>query len=266
MGSKARVAKDRLDRLLVTQGLAQSRDAAVRMILAGEVRVGGVMAEKPSQIFSVDSTIDVRHEGRPFVSRGGEKLVAALEACAVNLPDAICLDIGSSTGGFTDCLLQRGAARVYAIDVGYGQLAWSLRQDPRVVLRERVNARFLDRSIVPEHIDLVVIDVSFISLTMILPPVVQFLRPSATVITLVKPQFEVGKGEVGRGGIVREEAQRQRAVERIINCAAGLRLHARYTLPSPIKGKKGNQEIFVIFEFSPLNCGNKASRNRAMGV
>jgi 23S rRNA (cytidine1920-2'-O)/16S rRNA (cytidine1409-2'-O)-methyltransferase len=255
MSSKSRLEKDRLDRLLVTQGLAQSRDAAVRMILAGEVRVGGAVADKPSQVFSIDSPIDVRHEGGKFVGRGGEKLAAALDACTLDLSGAVCLDIGSSTGGFTDCLLQRGAARVYAVDVGYGQLAWSLRQDPRVIVRERVNARYLDRSIVPENVDLVVVDVSFISLTKILPPVVRFVRPGATVIALVKPQFEVGKGEVGRGGIVREDSQRQRIVERIINFAAGHELRAKHTVISPIKGKKGNQEIFVIFERLAPNCG-----------
>jgi 23S rRNA (cytidine1920-2'-O)/16S rRNA (cytidine1409-2'-O)-methyltransferase len=261
MGSKSRLEKDRLDHLLVTQGLAQSRDAAVRMILAGEVRVGGLLIDKPSRVISVASKIEVRHEGGQFVGRGGEKLNAALDRYPVDLHGAVCLDIGASTGGFTDCLLKRGAARVHAIDVGYGQLDWKLRQDSRVVVHERVNARYLDRSIVPEEVDLVVIDVSFISLTMILPPVVQFLRPKATVIALVKPQFEVGKGEVGRGGIVREEAQRQQVVQRIINVADELGLCAKHTVASPIKGKKGNQEIFAFFEFSPSNCGKKASTN-----
>jgi len=262
MGSKNRFEKDRLDRLLVTRGFAQSRDTAVRMVLAGEVRVDGALIDKPSRVLSVDSRIEVRHQGGQFVGRGGEKLAAALDIGTVKVPGAVCLDIGASTGGFTDCLLKRGAARVYAIDVGYGQLDWRLRQDPRVVVRERVNARYLDRTIVPEPIDLAVIDVSFISLAMIFPSVVQFLRPAATVVALIKPQFEVGKGEVGRGGIVREEAQRQRVVQRIINIAGELGLHARHTVASPIKGKKGNQEVFEIFEFSPSNCGNKASTNR----
>lgn len=251
MGITTHSSKDRLDHLLVARGLAQSRDVAVRMILAGEVKVDGVIVDKPAKAIAVDTTIEVLQKGTRFVGRGGDKLVAALEASGIDPQGVICLDVGCSTGGFTDCLLQRGAARVYAIDVGYGQFDWRLRQDPRVVLLERTNIRYIDSSTIPELIGLVVIDVSFISLTKVLPPIIPFLRPNATVITLVKPQFEVGKGQVGRGGIVRDEAQRQGALQRIVNFAGELGLRKKKSLDSPIKGKKGNREILAIFEFHP---------------
>jgi len=261
MGSKPRARRDRLDRLLVTRGFAQSRDAAARMILAGEVRIGGTVMDKPSRMISDDSTIEVRHEKGKFVGRGGEKLFAALDASPVDPRGAICLDIGCSTGGFTDCLLQQGAARVYAVDVGYGQLAWTLRRDPRVVLRERTNARYLDRTIVPELVDLAVVDVSFISLMKILPPIIPLLRPGGAVIALVKPQFEVGKGQVGRGGIVRDETQRRQVLQRVINFAAGLGLQSAGAVESPIAGKKGNQEFLAIFKFSSTDCDRKDSQS-----
>jgi len=248
MVNQVRPLKDRLDRVLVTRGLAQSRDVAVRMILAGEVRIDGTLSDKPAKVIPLDSAIDVVSHGTRFVSRGGEKLIGALEACAIDPQGAVCLDVGCSTGGFTDCLLQRGAVRVYAVDVGYGQFDWRLRQDPRVILHERTNIRYVDRALIPEPVSLVVIDVSFISLTMVLPPVMQFLRPGAVVIALVKPQFEVGKGQVGRGGIVRDEAQRQAVLQRILACAEGLGLTQKATLDSPIRGKKGNLEFLSIFE------------------
>lgn len=248
---KDRPAKDRLDHLMVRRGLAQSRDAAVRMILAGEVRIGGIVVDKPAKSMSTDSTIEVLHAGTRFVGRGGEKLQAALDAGAIDPRGLVCLDVGCSTGGFTDCLLQAGAARVYAVDVGYGQFDWRLRQDPRVVLHERTNIRYVDVSVIPESVDVVVIDVSFISLRTVLPPIVPFLRHGATLIALVKPQFEVGKGQVGRGGVVRDEAQRQRVLEAVVSCAEPLGLHVNKTLDSPLKGKKGNREILVIFTFNP---------------
>lgn len=257
MGTQAHPVKDRLDRVLVTRGLAQSRDVAVRMILAGEVRLDGALSDKPAKLVPLDSVIDLVSQASRFVSRGGEKLVVALDACAINLQGAVCLDVGCSTGGFTDCLLQRGAARVYAVDVGYGQFDWRLRQDPRVVLHERTNIRYVDRALMPELVSLVVIDVSFISLTMVLPPIIQFLRPGAIVIALVKPQFEVGKGQVGRGGIVRDEAQRQSVLQRILVCAEGLGLIQKMTIDSPIRGKKGNLEFLSIFEFNSEFCAKK---------
>lgn len=257
MAIQARPVKDRLDRVLVTRGLAQSRDVAVRMILAGEVRLDGALSDKPAKLVALDSAIDLVSQGTRFVSRGGEKLIGALDACVIDTQGAVCLDVGCSTGGFTDCLLQRGAARVYAVDVGYGQFDWRLRQDPRVVLHERTNIRYVDRSLIPEPVSLVVIDVSFISLTMVLPPIIQFLRPGAIVIALVKPQFEVGKGRVGRGGIVRDEAQRQSVLQRILACADGLGLAQKATLDAPIRGKKGNLEFLSIFEFNGEFCAKK---------
>lgn len=261
MGIKTRLEKDRLDRLLVTQGLVQSRDAAARMILAGEVKVNGSVVDKPAKAIPIDATIEMLQQGARFVSRGGDKLAAALEACSIDPQGMICLDVGCSTGGFTDCLLQRGAARVYAVDVGYGQFDWRLRQDPRVVLIERTNIRYMDRSAIPESVGLAVIDVSFISLTKVLPPIVQFLGPGATVVALVKPQFEVGKGQVGRGGIVREETQRQDALQRIVRFATEVGLPVRRTLDCPIRGKKGNRELLAIFEFDAPH-GMKEARNR----
>lgn len=243
--------KDRLDRLLVSRGLAASRDVAVRMIMAGEVWVEGTLADKPAKMIPQDAAIEVESHTTRFVSRGGDKLIAALEAGAINVQGAVCLDVGCSTGGFTDCLLQRGAARVYAVDVGYGQFDWRLRQDPRVHLHERTNIRYVERSLIPEPVSLVVIDVSFISLTLVVPPVIQFLSPGATVIALVKPQFEVGKGQVGRGGVVRDEALRQSVLQRILTFAEPFGLSATATLDAPIKGKKGNLEFLAIFTFDP---------------
>lgn len=249
MGTSTRSVRDRLDHLLVSQQLAQSRDAAVRLILSGKVKVNGTVIDKPAKIVSEDATIEI--SGRPsrFVSRGGEKLAAALEAGAIDPQGLVCLDVGCSTGGFTDCLLQKGAARVYAVDVGYGQFDWRLRQDPRVVLIERTNIRHLPRSAVPEPVALAVIDVSFISLTKVLPAVLPLLIQGARVIALVKPQFEVGKGQVGRGGIVRDDSKRQGVLQRTISSAADIGLKVVKSLDSPIKGKKGNQETLAIFEF-----------------
>jgi 23S rRNA (cytidine1920-2'-O)/16S rRNA (cytidine1409-2'-O)-methyltransferase len=250
MGVKAHPQKDRLDQRLVAQGLAPSREAAARMILAGEARVNGVMVDKPAKAVSAEATIDIVSHGSRFVSRGGDKLVAALEACGIDPRGLVCLDVGCSTGGFTDCLLQRGATRVYAVDVGYGQFDWRLRQDPRVVLIERTNIRYIERSAVPELIALTVIDVSFISLTNVLPSILPFLAPNARVIALVKPQFEVGKGQVGRGGIVRDETQRQDVLQRIVRHADELGLRVMQTLDCPVKGKKGNHEMLAIFELA----------------
>lgn len=250
MGTNIRRGKDRCDHVLTAQGLAQSRDAAVRMILAGKVKSNGAIVDKPSRVIPTDAVIEIIGESKPFVSRGGEKLAAALDASSIAPRGMICLDVGCSTGGFTDCLLQRGAARVYAVDVGYGQFDWRLRQDPRVVLIERTNIRYIPPSSIPEPVDLVVIDVSFISLTKVLPPIMQFLRSPAHVIALIKPQFEVGKGQVGRGGVVRDDTQRAEAAQRVVGFAEEVGLRTMRTVASPIKGKKGNQEILAIFEYN----------------
>ena len=250
MATQARREKHRCDQVLTAQGLVQSRDVAVRMILAGKVKSDGVLIDKPSRLIPLDASIEIAGEDQLFVGRGGEKLEAALDTGTINPQGWICLDVGCSTGGFTDCLLQRGAMKVYAVDVGYGQFDWRLRHDPRVVLLERTNIRYMERSAVPDPIHLVVIDVSFISLTKVLPAVTSFLRPQARVVALIKPQFEVGKGQVGRGGIVRDEGQRTEVAQRVTRFAEELGLRTLKTVPSPIKGKKGNQEIFAIFEYN----------------
>ena len=247
MHPKPTVEKERLDRLLVHQGLVGSREAAVRTILAGGVLVDGMIVDKPARLVPCDASIQIERAA-PFVSRAGEKLAAALDAFSIDPHGLITLDVGCSTGGFTDCLLQRGAERVYAVDVGYGLIDWKLRQDPRVVLLERTNIRYLDRSRIAEPLDLAVIDVSFISLTIVLPSVVPFLRDRAQVVALIKPQFEVGKGQVGSGGIVRDAGQRRTVTEKVIACAARLGLEAIGVLESPVKGRKGNQEILVGFK------------------
>lgn len=248
MTSPTHSPRERLDTLLVSQGLAPSRENAVRTVLAGGVLVDGSIVDKPAKLVPRDARIEVCKRA-PFVSRAGEKLAPALEAFSINPSGTICLDVGCSTGGFTDCLLQKAAAKVYAVDVGYGQIAWKLRQDPRVVLLERTNIRYLDPSLVPELIQLAVIDVSFISLNLVLPSVVRFLQDGARVVALVKPQFEVGKGNVGPGGIVRDDRQRAGVAKKVMDCAAGLGLLALGTRESTVKGRKGNREILVAFEY-----------------
>jgi len=246
MASPPHVHKERLDRVLMLQGLVPSREAAARMVLAGGVSVDGIMVDKPAKLVPLDARIEIV-QPTLFVSRSGDKLAAALDAFHIEPRGTIGLDVGCSTGGFTDCLLQRGATRIYAIDVGYGQFEWRLRKDSRVVLLERTNIRYVDRAAVPEPIDLAVIDVSFISLTLVLPAVVHLLNSSAMVVVLVKPQFEVGKGQVGRGGIVRDDAQRKAVTEKVITCAAHLGLQLKGVLDSPVTGRKGNREILVGF-------------------
>jgi 23S rRNA (cytidine1920-2'-O)/16S rRNA (cytidine1409-2'-O)-methyltransferase len=246
MATKRAVPRERLDRALVSRGLAPTREQAARLILAGVVRVNGAVADKQAMPVASDAAIDVT-ESLPYVSRGGGKLAAALDAFEIDPSGLVTMDVGASTGGFTDCLLQRGARRVYAVDVGYGQLDWKLRQDARVVVLDRQNIRHLERSAVPDPIGLAVIDVSFISLTLVLPAVVPFLAPSATVVALVKPQFEVGKGEVGKGGIVRDDAQRKAVTDQVVACAEALGLRTIGTIDSPVHGQKGNREILTGF-------------------
>ena len=244
MASLPRAYKERLDCVLAAQGLVPSREAAARTVLAGGVSVDGIMVDKPAKLVSLDARIEIVRPAL-YVSRSGDKLAAALDTFHIDPRGTIGLDVGCSTGGFTDCLLQRGARRIYAIDVGYGQFAWRLRQDSRVVLLERTNIRYVDRAAVPEPIDLAVIDVSFISLTLVLPAVVHLLNSAAVIVALVKPQFEVGKGQVGRGGIVRDDAQREAVTEKVIHCAAQLGFQLTGVLDSPVIGRKGNREILV---------------------
>ncbi len=244
---KQKTVKERLDKLLVARGLAETRAKAQALILAGQVFSGQLRLDKAGQLVLVDIELTIR-EPMPFVSRGGLKLTAALDHFGIEVAGRICLDIGASTGGFTDCMLQRGAARVVAVDVGRGQLDWRLRQDSRVELRENVNARYLSPDDFTDRFDIVTADVSFISLTKILPAVPPLINAPALVIALIKPQFEVGREEVGKGGIVRDEAAQRRVVEEITSFAAGLGMRALGVIDSPILGADGNREFLACFE------------------
>ena len=240
--------RTRLDLLLVSRGLAESRTRAEALVLAGRVKVKGVERPKPGTPLGADAEVPVEGPAHPGVSRGGVKLAAGLEAFRIDPAGRTWRDVGASTGGFTDVLLSRGAARVYAIDGGHGQLHARLRSDPRVVLREGVNARLLSRAEVPEPCSLLVADVSFISLRLILPAAVPLLAPLAEALLLVKPQFESERGEVGRGGIVRDEGVRERAAARVVAAAEGLGLAHLGTVPSPITGADGNVELLAAFQ------------------
>ncbi|HEY6393032.1 MAG TPA: TlyA family RNA methyltransferase [Bryobacteraceae bacterium] len=233
----------RLDLILVERGLAQSREKARALILAGQVLVEGQKADKVGHNVSIDSQIEIL-ESPKYVGRGGLKLEAALDHFHIQTAGKVCLDIGSSTGGFTDCLLQRGAARVYAIDVGTGQLDWKLRNDPRVIVQEQVNARYLGRGEVPEPVDLAVCDVSFISITMILPVLPNLLAESAEMVILVKPQFELERHQVGKGGIIRDAALHQQACRRVEEAVERLGYRSEI-IPSPILGAEGNREFLL---------------------
>lgn len=237
--------RERLDKLLVDKGLVKSRERAKALIMEGRVVVGGQQGAKPGTMVSAASEISLKGNDIPYVSRGGIKLQAALDFFRIDPAGRVAMDIGCSTGGFTDCLLKRNALRVYAVDVGYGQFDWSLRNDPRVILLEKTNIRYLERGSVPEVIDLAVIDVSFISLLKVLPRVREFLGEEGAVLALIKPQFEVGRGMVGKGGIVRDEEKRVAAVENIREGAEAVGFRAIGVFESPIKGQKGNREYFI---------------------
>jgi 23S rRNA (cytidine1920-2'-O)/16S rRNA (cytidine1409-2'-O)-methyltransferase len=236
--------KTRLDQLLLARGLASSRAQAQALILAGRVLVAGVSAAKAGTLVPEEAAVTLKEAPR-FVSRGGEKLVAALEHFQVEPLGKVALDAGASTGGFTHVLLLGGARKVYAVDVGYGQLNPALRADPRVVALERQNLRLLSREAIPEPVDLITLDLSFISLTLVLPRVREFLRPGGVVVALVKPQFEVGRGKVGKGGVVRDPALQRQAVAKVAAAAAALGFQVSPAYASPLKGPKGNQEYFL---------------------
>jgi 23S rRNA (cytidine1920-2'-O)/16S rRNA (cytidine1409-2'-O)-methyltransferase len=238
-------AKCRLDRLLVDRGLVESRERGHALVLAGQVLVNGQKQEKAGVLVPDNADLRILGDTLPYVSRGGLKLEKALTEFQVSVQGRTCLDVGASTGGFTDCLLQHGATKVFAVDVGYGQLAWKLRQDPRVVVIERANVREIDPSLVPELVDLAVIDVSFISLEKVIPAVLKFLKSNSEIVALIKPQFEVGRGQVGKGGIVRDVAARNAAVERVREFVHGLGLEVQGVIPSPITGQDGNVEFLV---------------------
>ncbi|MGH7786546.1 MAG: TlyA family RNA methyltransferase [Candidatus Binatia bacterium] len=237
--------RERIDKLLVERGDVASRERARALIMAGAVRVGDAVVDKPGTLVATDAAIAVAGADIPYVSRGGVKLAGALEIFGLEIGDRCVLDAGASTGGFTDCLLQRGARAVIAVDVGYGQLAWSLRGDPRVRVLERFNVRHLTAQDLPAVPDLAVVDVSFISLRLVLPAIAAVLAPGGDIVALVKPQFEVGKGEVGGGGVVRDPAQHTAVVAAVRTCGEGLGLTCLGECPSPLLGPKGNREFFL---------------------
>lgn len=238
-------AKERLDKLLVIRQLAGSRERARALILAGRVMVEDQVVDKVGTQVDPDAAIRLKGDDIPYVSRGGLKLAAALEAFGVDVIGRTAIDVGASTGGFTDCLLQNGAARVFAVDVGYGQLAWKLREDARVVNLERTNIRQLQPEQLAVLPDLAVIDASFISLDKVLPPTLALLRPGSEIVALIKPQFEVGRGQVGKGGVVRDPAQHAEVVERIKELATQLECRVLGVVDSPIHGPKGNREFLI---------------------
>lgn len=237
--------KERIDKILVDKGIAISRERAKAMVMEGNILVNGVPVTKSGAMIDKDADIVLRGKDIPYVSRGGLKLKAALGHFNINLEGLVAMDIGSSTGGFTDCLLQEGARKVYCIDVGYGQLAWSLRNDPRVILLERTNIRHLEREIIPDVVDVVTVDVSFISLKKVIPKVMEFISENGNILALVKPQFEVGKGEVGKGGIVRDEGKRLLSVKSVREFAENAGLRTEGVFESPVAGQKGNREYFL---------------------
>ena len=241
-----KIQKERLDKLMVARGLAENCVKAQALIIAGNVFSQQQRLDKPGLMIHLEAEITLK-EIMPYVSRGGLKLSAALDEFKLDVAGFSCLDIGASTGGFTDCLLQRGANNIVALDVGHGQFAWKLRQDPRIEVREHVNARFLQPQDFQEKFDLAVCDVSFISLKLILPVIPALLKNPASVVTLIKPQFEVAREEVGIGGIIRDEALQLRVVEEIKDCAKSQGFQLRGVIDSPISGQDGNREFLACF-------------------
>ncbi|HLE84797.1 MAG TPA: TlyA family RNA methyltransferase [Thermoanaerobaculia bacterium] len=253
----------RLDQLLVQSGLFASRERARRAVMAGSVEVDGRRVDKPGTQVAESAAVAVVERGEPYASRGGRKLAAALDALGVDPAGKVCLDVGASTGGFTDCLLQRGAARVYALDVGYGQLDYRLRTDPRVVVMERINVRHLAPDALPEPVDLATVDVSFISLTKVVPAILPHLaRPlvqpdggaagrPGELLVLIKPQFEAGRGQVGKGGIVRDEELRRRVIAETAEAVAALGLERVAVVDSEVPGVGGNREAFSLYRVPP---------------
>ena len=242
--------RERIDKLLVERGLAATRTKAQAMVMAGVVLVDEQRVEKPSEQFHSNSDIRIKGGDDPtnrYVGRGGLKLEAALREFQIDVAGLLCLDVGASTGGFTDCLLQNGAQKVFAVDVGHNQIDWRLRNDPRVEVREGINARFLKSEDFSQKFDLVVMDVSFISATKVLPAIVPLLVDGGSIITLIKPQFEVGRGEVGGGGVVRDPAKRARVVAEVNEAARGLGLRVVNVIESPIQGAEGNVEFLALY-------------------
>ena len=246
--------KERLDVLLVNNGLAESREKAKRTIMAGLVTVDGRLEDKPGSRFDIDSDVQVKGQECPYVSRGGLKLEKAIEEWGVSCDGAVCVDMGASTGGFTDCMLQHGARKVYAIDVGYGQLDYKLRTDERVINMEKTNIRYMDTSLIEEPVDLISIDVSFISVKHMFPVAAQILSEDGKILCLVKPQFEAGREQVGKGGIVRDPAVHSEVIIKVMGYASDNGLYPLALSWSPIKGTKGNIEYILLL--SRKKCDN----------
>ncbi|WP_372679304.1 TlyA family RNA methyltransferase [Desulfosarcina sp.] len=238
--------KKRIDTLLVEKQFCQSRERAKALIMAGRVAVNQLPCDKPGTRFSEDIEITLKGDDLRYVSRGGLKLEAALKANRIDCAGMVCLDVGASTGGFTDCLLQHGATRVFAVDVGYGQLAWSLRQDDRVVVIERTNIRKIDPALITQKVDLVTIDTSFISLKIVVPCTLPFLKAGGMVLALIKPQFEAGKGRVGKGGVVKDPALHDEIIDDLQVFFSRLSLSCGPVIPSPVLGPKGNREFIIL--------------------
>lgn len=244
-------SKKRIDTLLVEKKLCPSRQRAKALIMAGRVLVDQSLCDKPGAQFPEDTRITVKGDDLPYVSRGGLKLQAALEANRIDCSGMICLDVGASTGGFTDCLLQNGADKVFAVDVGYGQLAWTLRQDERVVAIERTNIRSMNPALITCPVDLITIDTSFISLKIVVPAIVPFLKSDGIILALIKPQFEAGKGKVGKGGVIRDSAIHAEIIEDLRVFFFRQSLFCGPVIPSPILGPKGNREFLAYIRKVP---------------
>jgi len=240
--------KHRLDLIVVEKGMAKSRQRAQAIIMAGKVLVNERPVDKPGFFVSPEDRVELKGTDIPYVSRGGLKLEAALHELQLDVTGWICIDVGASTGGFTDCLLQHGVERVYAVDVGYGQLAWKLRQDPRVIVIERTNVRYMTADSVPAPVDLISIDVSFISLKIVVPAIIKFLKSDASILALIKPQFEVGKKQVGKGGVVKLPELHQQVIEDLSEFFETIKLAPLSVYPSPLLGPKGNREFFIFLK------------------
>jgi 23S rRNA (cytidine1920-2'-O)/16S rRNA (cytidine1409-2'-O)-methyltransferase len=248
--------RERLDKLLIKKGLVSSRERAKALILEGRVLVNTLPVDKAGTLIDERAEIVLRGEELPYASRGGLKLEGALEHFHIQLDGLVVMDVGASTGGFTDCMLQRGARKIYAVDVGYGQLAWKLRKDPRVVVLERTNIRYLTGDSVPGKVDFVTIDVSFISLLKVVPKILEFLKDGGGILALIKPQFEVGKGEVDKGGVIKSVEKRMNVIGRITEGFESLGLDVQGVSESPVKGQKGNIEYFI-YVIKPAQAGSQ---------
>lgn len=248
--AKVSPQKKRLDHLLVEKKMVRSSSHAKSLIMSGRVLVNNQPVDKVGTLVREDTQIAFKNSDLRYVSRGGFKLEKAIKDFKLDVLDRICLDVGASTGGFTDCLLQKGAKQVFAVDVGYGQLAWKLRTDPRVVAIERTNIRYMQPDVLPQRVDLVTIDVSFISLKKVVPRVVQFMKNQASIVALIKPQFEVGRGHVGKGGVVRDPVLHKKVIRELTDFFHQQGLACEFVVPSPLRGPKGNKEFFTLLKSS----------------